>query len=77
MFVIQQMIDKIPTEEKLFIADLEWNKDDASYKAPEEVLQWQRTQSTLEKHIPVPTLDWHFEVLSIFTTKTVEELKGI
>lgn len=74
-FVIKQMLDKIPTDKEEFIKDLEWNFNDASYKAPEEVIQWVRTMETLMKHIPNPTENWEFEVLSIFTTRSIDELK--
>lgn len=75
--VISKMLEKIPTDKVELIKDLEWNKEDAKYKAPEETLQWKRTMETLQKHIPPPpTEDWQFEVLSIFTTKSVEELKA-
>ncbi|MEK6829037.1 MAG: hypothetical protein AABY15_02840 [Nanoarchaeota archaeon] len=73
--VIKSMMEKIPSDKVEFIKDLEWNFTDASYKAPEETLQWHRTMQTLQKHIPNPSLDWEFDVLSIFTTKTIEELK--
>ena len=73
--VIFEMMQLIPAEKELFLADLEWNFEDASYKAPEETLQWHRTQQTLMKHIPEPKEDWEYEVLSIFTTKSVDELK--
>ena len=69
------MIDRIPADKKDFIKDLQWNYEDATYKAPEETLQWDRTQSTLIEHIPNPSEDWEFEVLSIFTTKSVEDLR--
>jgi len=74
-FVIAKMIEKIPADKIEFIKALEWNKEDAAYKAPEETLQWERTMSTLQKHIPTPCEDWEFEVLSIFTTRSIEELK--
>jgi len=75
--VIATMLKLVPETETELIKDLEWNFDDASYKAPEETLQWQRTMQTLGKHIPKPTEDWHFDVLSIFTTRSVDELKSI
>ena len=56
---------------------LEWNKNDADYKAPEETLHWQRTMETLQKYIPAPTQEWEFKVLSIFTTKPIKELKEV
>lgn len=73
--VIGEMLVKIPKERTELIKDLEWNYDDAFYKAPEETLQWKRTQQTLIKHIPIPTEDWEFEVLSIFTTQSLDEIK--
>jgi len=73
--VIKQMIQEVPLTEKEFIKELEWNFEDARYKAPEQKLQWQRTQKTLIYHIPKPTEEWEFKVLSIFTTMTVDEIK--
>lgn len=73
--VISEMIQNIPVDNAELINDLEWNWDDASYKAPEETLQWQRTMETLIKHFPEPTEEWQFEVLSIFTTRSIDELK--
>lgn len=74
--VISEMITKIPADKVELIKDLEWNLDDASYKAPEETIQWERTQQTLIKHFDSPTEDWEFEVLSIFTTQPISELRG-
>jgi hypothetical protein len=73
--VITQMLEKVPTEKTDFIKDLKWNYTDASFKAPEETLQWERTMNTLQKHIPIPKEEWEFEMLSIFTTKDISELK--
>lgn len=73
--VISDMILEIPDSETQLLEDLNWNLDDASYKAPEETIQWNRTMSTLMKHIPEPKEDWQFKVLEIFTMKTREELE--
>lgn len=73
--VIREMIEHLPEEKKEFKADLEWNLEDASFKAPEETLQWNRTMQTLQKHIPKPSEDWEYEMLSIFTTRSIDELK--
>jgi len=73
--VIEQMLAKIPVDKLEFIADLNWNHTDASYKAPEETIQWIRTQQTLMKHIESPKEEWEFEVLSIFSTIPVNEIK--
>ena len=75
--VIVKMLEKIPETEKDFIKALQWNYDDASYKAPEENIQWIRTHGTLVKHIKSPTKDWEYEVLSIFTTRPVDEIKEL
>ncbi len=77
--VIKLMLKEIPLIEENFnfIYNLKWNLNDASYKAPEQDIQWIRTSETLQKFIPNPNLDWHFQVLSIFTTKTINELKEI
>ena len=74
--VIGEMILKVPITEVEFIKDLKWNLEDASYKAPEQTIQWIRTQETLIKHLPNPNEDWQFNVISIFTTQSVEELKN-
>ena len=74
--VIDEMVKQIPESETELLTDLQWNKEDASFKAPEETLQWHRTMETLMKHIPKPSDDWHFEVLSTFTTKSISDLKN-
>ena len=73
--VIAQMLALIPKSEVDLIADLNVNFDDSVYKAPEETIQWVRTQKTLMEHIPNPEKDWEFEVLSVFTTQSVDEIK--
>lgn len=73
--VINKMLEKIPHEKIDLIEDLKLNYDDACFKAPEETIQWHRTQQTLIKHISKPIDDWHFEILSIFTTQPIGELK--
>lgn len=73
--VITQMIDKIPSDKTELIKDLQWNYEDASYKAPEETLQWTRTSNTLMKHILTPKEDWEFEVLGIFSTQSVDDIR--
>jgi hypothetical protein len=70
--IIRKMIKHTPKEKESLIADLEWNYEDASFKAPEETIQWTRTMQTLMKHIPTPTEKWEFEILSLFTTRPVE-----
>lgn len=73
--IIQSMLDLIPEDEEELREALEWNKNDASYKAPEETIQWERTSQTLQEYITIPTEDWEFEILSIFSTIPVEEIR--
>lgn len=75
VFVIAEMLELIPVDKIDIIKDLKWNLDDASYKAPEETIQWERTMQTLQKHIPKPEEEWELKILSIFTTKPVDVLK--
>jgi len=74
--VIKQMIEVIPASEIDLISDLQWNYEDASFKAPEETLQWRRTSATLQKHILELTQDWQFNVLSIFSNIPADEIKN-
>ena len=74
--VIRQIMEKVPEDKVDFIKDLQWNYEDASFKAPEETLQWHRTQQTLQEHIPNPKEEWEYEILSIFTTKPIEDIRN-
>ena len=74
--VIKQMIDKISLDKVEFIKDLEQDLKDAFYKPSEEVIQWNRVHSTILKHINNPPKEeWEYEVLSVFTTHSIEDLK--
>lgn len=73
--VISDMLSHIPETEIKLLEDLYWNYNDSQHKAPEETLQWQRTMITQQKHIPKPIEDWEFKILSIFTTKSIDEIK--
>lgn len=75
--VITAMLAEIPGSKTELIKALGENFIDASFKAPEENLQWHRTMKTLEKHIPALAQDWQFRVLSIFTMRPVEELRRV
>tara|TARA_R110000822_G_scaffold233483_1_gene364912 strand:+ start:28 stop:318 length:291 start_codon:yes stop_codon:yes gene_type:complete len=76
--VITEMLTKVPKikDNVELIEALNWHIEDASYKAPEETLQWERTMNTLQKYIPKPKEEWQFEVLSIFTTQPIEAIKS-
>jgi len=64
------MLAVIPESELDLRAQLEWNKSDASFKAPELMRDcWERVASTLLNAIGTPTEDWEWEVAKIFTGK--------
>ena len=75
--VIREMISKVPEDKTNLLIRLNKNLKDASYKAPEETVQWFQVQDTLIEFMEKPTEDWEFEVLSVFTTKSVSELREI
>ena len=77
--IIQQMIDEIPFDEQDFINNLKDNQSSVSCVAPELIsMWWNEIHETLWNFIPEkPNKEWQFKILSIFSTKTVEELKEI
>jgi len=77
--IIQQMIDEIPFDEQDFINNLKDNQSSVSCVAPELIsMWWNVVYETLWCFIPEkPNEEWQFKILSIFSTKTVEELKEI
>ena len=75
VLVITKMLELIPKDKKELIARLEWNMEDAMYKAPEENIQWIRTSQTLQEYILEPKEEWEFKVLSIFSAMPVEDRK--
>lgn len=76
--VIREILRVIPPSfTSALVRDLNWNLEDAAFKAPEETIHWERTCETLEKWISPPKEEWEFQIWSIFTTKSVEELKAV
>ena len=75
--VIKEMISKVPEDKTNLLIRLNKNLEKAAYKAPEETVQWVEVQDTLIEFMKKPTEDWEFEVLSVFTTKSVSELREI
>ena len=74
--VISDIIRKIPTDQKDLIEELEKVLIfDMTYQPPESTIQWELTHSALTSYIAIPTEEWQYEVLSIFSTKPVEELQ--
>lgn len=74
--VIKEMINEIPNKEKNFIYSLERISNDSLYKAPEDNSSWTLVSQLLNSIILGEPNDWQFKVLSIFTTKSIDELKS-
>ena len=74
--VIREIISYVPLNKMDLIKDLEWNYNDAIYKAPEETKQWFNLQETLMEHITVPKEEWEFQIYSIFSTVPIEDIKN-
>lgn len=79
--VIQQILNIVPEEEISLIKSLKWCLEDASFKAPEETIQWQRTYDAINDYLinkkeSTPE-EWEYKMLSIFSTKSVKELKEL
>ena len=77
MEVIDSVKQEVPEDKGSFHEKLDWLKNDASYKAPEQMHEvWDKFASIIRRFITMPpTQDWHFKVLSIFSTKPEEELR--
>lgn len=77
--VIDEIRTHVPRDERPLLYVLEDIYNAAAYNAPEtQHFNWDALQRVLVDKIGgQPTLDWHFEVLSIFTTKSTGDIKRI
>lgn len=77
--VITNILNEIPDSEVDLISQLKDNRDSVTFSAPEMLpLWWGEVQSSLLSYLPeVPNEEWQFKILSIFSTKSVNELKSI
>lgn len=75
--VIKEMLNVIPKEQPNFKKSLKYVYRNAFYKAPEDNSSWLKAHDIIIQGIPKPVEDWEFEVLSIFTTKSIDELKQL
>lgn len=49
----------------------------AAYSTPERDSHiWHKVTNILESQLPKPTADWEFELLSIFSSRSVEEVRA-
>jgi hypothetical protein len=77
--VIEDTIKEIPESECNLICSLKSKQESVSLSAPELMyIWWQEVHDCLMYDIgEKPTEEWQYKVLSIFSTKTIEELKVI
>lgn len=74
--VIDDMLDVVPKHNTELIEELERIKHDQIYRtAPESMVRWEEVSYVLMDYIPIPKEEWEFKVLSIWSTKSIEELK--
>lgn len=77
--VINDMIREIPVYNNEHIYNrLSWVLDDASYRAPEDNIGWDKVSSILKEYVPKDknnVKDWEIKILSIFSTHPEEEIK--
>jgi hypothetical protein len=75
--IVEEMLEEIPTDQENFISSLKDNLSSVSYSAPEAIgFWWNQVYTTLQYYIPdKPIEEWHFKVMSIFSAKTVDDLK--
>lgn len=76
--VVSKMIESLPHGQRELIENLQWDLATTHYRdgAAEKRKLWVNTSKTLIKHIPTPEKNWQWKVISIFTGKTVNELKA-
>ena len=77
--VIVEMLTEIPESEQDLIIELRDNLSSVVYAAPELIsMWWQEVYSTLWGHMPEhPTEEWQYKILSIYSTKSMDELRKI
>ena len=76
--VINEMVENIPESEIDLIKELERIKSDQiQWTAPESMVRWEEVSYALQDYLynPKPTKEWQFKILSIWSTKSIEEVK--
>lgn len=76
--VIEEMLSIVPNTEERLIGRLKDNLESALYSAPEVIGRWWNevyhtlTEELFDGNI---NMDWKLKVLSIFSTKPIDQLK--
>lgn len=74
---ITKMLALIPAHKEEFIKELKEDYEYAANRDPEDEEHWKKTMGTLYKHMVWPKEEWEYQVLSIFTNGTIEDLKNM
>ena len=76
--VINSIREDVPESETDLLERLDWIIADAACRAPELMsISWNYLGSALHKFISEPSEEWHFQVISEFSTQTVDEIKAL
>lgn len=78
VYVIDEMLNVIPEKEKDFIRQLKRIQRDTYITAPENMVRWEEVSYALQDYLynPVPTKEWQYEILSIWSTRSIEDVKA-
>lgn len=77
-YVIEQIVQATPKNQENFIKRLYKISADSMCQAPESTAYWEKLQECLWEYIGyIPRKEWEWEVCSIMTTMSVEELEAI
>lgn len=75
--LIDQMLKVIPEKEERLILSLKDIQDSQRYRAPEDMLGWQLVSEELQYlNLNSRSAKWKFEICSIFSTMSVDEIKA-
>lgn len=71
------MLKVIPEKEERLILSLKDIQDSQRYRAPEDMLGWQLVSEELQYlNLNSRSAKWKFEICSIFSTMSVDEIKA-
>jgi hypothetical protein len=77
--VIENMMTEVPENEFDLICSLKSKQESVKFSAPELMdMWWQEVYDCLMYYIGEnPKEEWEYKVLSVFSTKSVQELKAL
>lgn len=81
--IIDMILNQVPADDKVFIAELRDIKDSVPYTAPEAMLmRWERLTACINDFVGPPPLveDWKIEAVATLMDKsfnTIKQLYGV